>query len=199
MLDAVRPRQQVEIDGPRWSGAIGIIAADVAALLLSDASSSLPAEPPSPPATSRRGPTHFNPAPPPTRSRRGRRCGARAGRGARRVVRGHSHQPLPPRIDCHARAAGAKRLALDELRLRRPRAGERRVGLRRHRTSSSPARRARRPNRPSPSLRRTRCWRRARSCSPTPTRSSTTWKQRVQAGSVRGPARNQDRVPAEAQ
>ena len=112
-------------------------------------------------------------------ARRGRGGGARARGGARRLLRRHPHQPLPPRIDRDARAAGAERLALDQLRPRPARAGQRRVGLRRDQSRRAGRRRARSPSRPSPSPAPTPRWPRARSCSPTPTRSSP-----------RGPARS---------
>ncbi len=60
-------------------------------------------------------------------------------------------------------------------------------------TASSPGRRAPPRSRRSPSPAPTPRWRRARSCSPTPTRSSRTWTSALQARSVRGAARHQDR------
>ena len=120
-------------------------------------------------------------------------------RRARRVVRRHPHQPLPPRIDRHARAAGPERVALDQLRPRPARAGQRRVGLRRDQP-----RRARQPRAP-PRNRRSRS---PRANAVLATRKVvlanadkvvTTWTSAVQARSVRRAARNQDRVPDEAE
>ena len=88
---------------------------------------------------------------------RGGRGGARARGGARRLVRGHPHQPLPPRVDRHPRAAGAERVALDELRPRPARAGQRHLGLCRHQRGRSRPRRAPPPSRRSPSPAPTPC------------------------------------------
>ena len=140
-------------------------------------------------------------------ARRRRRCAARRsgrrGAGARgalwRVVRRHPHQPLSPRIDRDARAAGAERVALDQLRLRPARAGQRRVGLCRDQ-----------PRRPGRGARRGRAGGRHRARR---TRVLATRKvvlanadkvvdhldQRLQARSVRRAARDQDRVPDEAE
>ena len=111
--------------------------------------------------------------------RRAARRGGRGGAGPRgrprRQLRRHPHQPLPPRIDRDARAPGAERLAVDQLRPRPARAGQRRLGLRRHQPRRARRRRAPPRSRRSPSPAPTPRWRRARSCSPTPTRSSTTW------------------------
>ena len=91
-------------------------------------------------------------------ARRGGRGGAGARGGAGRLVRRHPHQPLSPRVDRDARAAGAERVALDELRPRPARAGQRRVGLRRDQPRR--ARRGPRPprNRRSRSPAPTPCW-----------------------------------------
>ena len=130
---------------------------------------------------------------------RSRRGGAGARRRARRVLRRHPRQPLSPRIDRDARAAGAERVALDQLRPRAARAGQRRVGLCRDqpRRAGRGARAA--PNRRWPSPAPTRVLATRKVVLANADKVVTTWTSAVQARSVRGAARNQDRVPDEAE
>ena len=114
------------------------------------------------------------------------------------VLRRHPHQPLSARVDRHARAAGAERVAVDQLRLRPARAGRWRVGLRRRqpggtgrgpdgrRTGGGDRPRQRRAGDAQGGAGRRRQGRRH-------------LDQQLQTRSVRGAARHQDRLPHEAQ
>ena len=147
------------------------------------------------------GPTRFSPARPPQTTTPGApkpprpRWRARP-RWAR--LRRHPRQPLSPRIDRDARAAGAERVPVDELRHGAARARQRRVGLRRHqpRRSGRGARGRRTGYRDRPRQRPPdHAEGRARQCR----QGRDLVDQPDQTRSVRGAARNQDRVPDEAE
>ena len=120
--------------------------------------------------------------------------GARPRKHAGRILRRHPHQPLPPGVDCDARAAGAERVALGQLRSRPARAGQRRLGLCREQPRRSVVRpRRRRAGRRHRARQRRAGHAQGRSRSGRDGRDVL--DERVQARPVRGAARHQDRVP----
>ena len=132
------------------------------------------------------------------RARRGGGGRARAGGGAGRVLRRYPHQPLPPGIDRDARAAGPERVAVDQLRPRPARAGERRLGLRR----DQPRRAGRGPR--GGRTGRRHCPRQrgagvAQGGARQRRQGGDHLDERLQARSVRRAARHQDRVSDEAE